>query len=712
MSSMEQVRSIVNTYGVETIIRRIVGDTYKPFNFDLVQSELDFRLVGEENPKFVQPVLSEVDDYSMSSLEKARFILIEAVGASGKTELTKYMSAKLCCPIIDLGKTRVVAGNSLTGLLFKRMQRKDANDYMDDISEGRSTIIIDALDEGYMKTNAQGYHDFIDDLIDLNPQTSCPIIMLGRYNAVELAALYLLDKDVSFITLQIEPFTLQQATAFIDKSVNTSSAIKYEQIYKQTRDYILQTIGGFFKNQASIRTMAAERFIGYAPVLQSIAAFFDSNTNFQVVLDDLKAQNTKSVSLIVDIIKRILKRDRDEKAFPNFINDLIKDRDETLKKIVLEKAYTDVEQCARILYCVMNIPFPGIDIQDPAFVTEYNEHISAWIMEHPFMGKRKISNIVFESYILAVLLNDDRYKEAAYRYMRSNSVSYMFAYIYKELYGFEQVDKRVLPYIYTSLRELNSKTSSYSFSLSYIKKISDQEILCEFAFDGSNSHMENYNGKVIYLVDDVIDLGSTLEHLNINVPLSVVFSAPKIDIWAPTYICCSRIEVNSEEIILYKGTPNTNVMLECEEFAVNQLYSQYVQISGPGKDKDSFVIVAPNKLDYPFYDYCSTESERMDKLTDENYEKYKKLRAIILEFRSHSKNELAKHYEKIDFILGNTPVAKKVIDTLVQSGIMYREGHLYKINSDIMDRELGLSYDGIRNFGITKEIIDFLSRVK
>lgn len=709
---MDTMKNVLNTYGVETILKRIIGEDYKPFLFDLVQSEPDFRLVNNENPRFVRPVLSEVEDYSMSSLEDARFILIEAVGASGKTELTKYMSAKLSCPIIDLGKTRVVAGNSLTGLLFKRMQRKDANLYIDDISEGRSTIIIDALDEGYMKTNTQGYQDFIDDLIDLSPQSTCPIIMLGRYNAVELAALYLLDKDVSFITLQIEPFTLQQAIDFIDKSVNTNAAIKYEQVYKQTRDYILQTIGGFFKNQASIRTMAAERFIGYAPVLQSIAAFFNCNTNYQVILDDLKAQNTKSVSLIVDIIKRILKRDREEKAFPNFINELIKDRDETFKKLVLEKAYTDEEQCARILYNVMNIPFPGIDIQDPSFITEYNEHISTWILEHPFMGRNKISNIVFESYILSVLLNDDRYREIAYKYMHSNSVSYMFAYIYKELYGFERVDKRVLPYIYTSLRELNSKTSSYTFSLSYLKKISDEEILCEFAFDGSNQHMENYSGKVSYFVDDVIDLGSSLEYININVPLSVVFSSPKIDVWAPTYICCSKIDIYSEEIIIYKGTPNTNVMLECEDFSVSQHYNQYIQISGPGKDKDNFVIVVPDKLDFPFYDYCSTETERMDKLTDENFEKYKKLRAIILEFRSHSKNELAKHYEKIEYILGNTIVAKKVINTLVESGVMYRDGHLYKINSDIMDRELGLSYDGIRNFEITKGIIDFLNKVK
>lgn len=43
---------------------------------------------------------------------------------------------------------------------------------------------------------------------------------------------------------------------------------------------------------------------------------------------------------------------------------------------------------------------------------------------------------------------------------------------------------------------------------------------------------------------------------------------------------------------------------------------------------------------------------------------------------------------------------------------MYRDGHLYKINSDIMDRELGLSYDGIRNFEISQGILDFLNKEK
>ena len=710
---MDQSKSVVNTYGVETIIKRIIGNVegYMPFSYQY-NLDVDFKVYDTENLQFVKPVLSEVNDFSMAPLDEAKFILIEAVGASGKTELTKYLSYKLHCPVIDLGKTRVVAGNSLTGLLSKRMQRRDSYCFMDDVNSGHSTLIIDALDEGYMKTNNQGYQDFIDDVIDLGPLSTCPIVMLGRYNAVELTAFHLLERGIPFVTLQIEPFTLNLAKEFIDKFVKTPAATKFDTVYKETRDYIIETIGGFFRDQSSIKTKAAERFFGYAPVLQSIAAFFDENTNFQVVLDELKAKDTRSVSLIIDIIERILRRDREEKVFPNFLNDLIKDRDDEFKNTINQMVYTDVEQCARVLYSVMKKPFPELPIKDPSFMNVYNEHISTWIQEHPFMGKKRICNIVFESYMLARLIHDDAYRSVAFEYLHSNGVSYMFAYIYKELYGFDEMDKHVLPFIYNSFKELNTKVSNYSFDLSYLKDLDEKEILCEFRFTGSNANMEVYSGRVKYQHDDIIDLGRNIAYVNIDVPLSIAFTAPKVDIWAPTYISCSNILISSSEIILCKGASDTNIMFECDDIKVEQRYEQYVQLSGQGKSNGAFVVIVPRKLEYPFYDFCSTESERMAELTADNFEKYKKLRAIILEFRSHSKNELAKHHEKIDFILGNTPIAQKVIAALLDSRIMFKDGHLYKLDSDILDKELGVSYDGIRNFEISSEIIEFLNKVK
>lgn len=251
---------------------------YISFEYKLKEELDDFKVEMNPNPKFIAPVLSVVRDYSPNEINEACYILVEAVGASGKTELTKSISCSLSCPILDLGRTKVVAGNSLTGLLYKRLDRRDSFSYIENISEGKSTLMIDALDEGYMKTNNQGYLDFLDDIISLNPQKECPIIMLGRYNAVELAANYLFENGAKFITLQIEPFTLNQAKEFIDKAVG-SSALRYEAIYKDTRDYIIETINGFFKDQSSIKNHASERFIGYAPVLQSISAFFKENLN-------------------------------------------------------------------------------------------------------------------------------------------------------------------------------------------------------------------------------------------------------------------------------------------------------------------------------------------------------------------------------------------------------------------------------------------------
>ena len=62
--------------------------------------------------------------------------------------------------------------------------------------------------------------------------------------------------------------------------------------------------------------------------------------------------------------------------------------------------------------------------------------------------------------------------------------------------------------------------------------------------------------------------------------------------------------------------------------------------------------------------------------------------------------------------MGNTQVAKAVIDARVDKKVMYRDVHLYKLDTDIMDEVLGLSYDGIRNFERSEEVVKFLEGIK
>lgn len=700
-------------YGLETVLKRIKPVEYIPFSYNLKVAEPDFRLEKKLNPAFVAPVLTKVEENSTSELSEARIILIEAVGATGKTELTKKMSNWLQSPIFDLGLTKVVAGNSLTGLLTKRMDLMDCFNYMASIRDGKANIIIDALDEGCMKTNYQGYLDFLDDVLSLNPKKECPIILLGRYNAVELAASFFATKDVDVCTLQIEPFTLKQAEEFLDKATTTSARVKYSAIFKETRDYILQTIEGFFKDQASIKTHASERFIGYAPVLLSIAAFFDENTNYQDVLNDLKARNVKSVQLIIDIIRRILERDRHEKVMPFIKDNLLVGRDATFQKEVMDVVYSHDEQCARILYDVMGVPFPEIDIDDQHFLSAYNEHIGVWMNEHPFKGKNKIANIVFESYILALLTQNEKYAGVAYDYMHIMGTSYMFAYIYNSLYGFEKLNSRLLPYIYESLRQLNNKHNYYSLNIEWDPNKSDEiSTFCDIEFEGSHDGMISYIGDVTYMNDEAIDLGQRLEYLYVDSPLDFNLASRTVEAAAPSYIKCKNLIINSQEITVHQNLPEANFMFECESATIVQHNSQFLQIGGVGRINNTLRIVSPERPEYPLFEYWISGDVKLRDLSEEITTRYKKLRAIILDFRSHSKHVLAKLSEKIDNIMGNNPVGQAVINALQEKKVMYREGHLYKLDTDVMDEVLGLSYDGIRNFEMSEKAIEFLKNIE
>lgn len=701
-------------FGLQQVVDMIKPANHNPFTSAITGDTEEFRIVTDINPCFVPPILTRVEEYSTSDLSDARIVLVEAIGASGKSELTKYLSKCLDCPIFDLGKTNVIAENSLTGMLMKRLDRKDCFSFMDDVSNGLSTLIVDALDEGYMKTTNQGYLDFLADVVSLKPTKEFPIIMLGRYNAVELAALYFAEKELNITTLQIEPFTLAQANDFIDKSGDRIAQTKHYANYKETRDYILKTIDGFFKDQSSIKNHASERFIGYAPVLLSISEFFKTNTNYPVILEEMKAKNVRSVALIVDIVERILEREREDKVKPQLVEGLIEGRDGAFKEKVRSVIYSDSEQCARVLYKIMDVPFPGSEIEDPAFINAYNEHIATFVDEHPFLGKRVPANIVFESYILAKLVTDERYKEVAYSYMRRNGVSYMFAYIYYSLYGTSpDIDKKTLPYLYESLRELNKNQTYYTLNVECnTKHCKEGDLKYDIEFEGSVQSLPTYKGSVSCSTDDRIDLGMHLEHLNINVPTDFVLSRQNVEAFAPSYVKCKRLIIESQELTLHTLHGNTPFMFECDEVVVEQKYGQYLQLCGPGKSLNVLEIVCPNRLEHPLFSSWRSADAALKELPDELSARYKKLRSIILEFRSHSKHELAKYYERIDFVVGDSAVGKGVKNVLLEKGIMFRREHLYIINTDLMDQELGISYGGIRHFENNPQVIKFLRDVK
>ena len=444
--------------------------------------------------------------------------------------------------------------------------------------------------------------------------------------------------------------------------------------------------------------------------LQSIAELFDERTNYRHLLDELKESNTQSVSLIIDIIKRILKRDREEKVFPILDSSFLINRSDEFRREVKKKVYTDEEQCARVLYRVLELPFPEIDIRDASFLSAYDEGMDAWVKEHPFMGKKKVANAVFESYILALLIRSDAYKEVAYDFLKKNGVSYMFVYMYEALYGLEHIDKAVLPFIYNSLRELNNRQSFYSLHLSS-QSAREDSIVCSVEFEGSDKSLKEYRGFVEYNINDVLDFGDKLEYLVINAPLDFQLTARKVDASAPSYIKCRNLLIQAEEITLYKTLEKATFVLECDGLQVEQRYDQYLQLVGPGRNENVLRVICPKRPDYPLYNCWTSEDVQLKSLNEDLLKKYKKLRTIVLEFCSHSKHGFGKHHERIDFVHGNSDIGKAVIKALKNSKVMYQEDHLYLLDARLMPSVLGLSYDGFRNLEINDTIVSFLNTI-
>lgn len=701
-----------NTIGLETLEINIGRDSFSPFIYELDGNE-DFTCSKSIREEFVDPVFSVSMTSNHKKWNETRIILISAVGASGKSWLSERLSCDLKCPIVNLGKMNVVASYSLTGVLNKRLGAKKAGEYIENLQRGKMGLIIDALDEGFQKTNTDGYFNFLDDVVDKVPQDgTMPIILLGRTNAVELAALHIQEQGLDFSILTIEPFTIEKAKEFIDKRVKM---VKGDEIYKSTyreiRDYIINTIGCFFKNQSDIKNQK-KNFIGYAPVLLAISDYIIGVTNYQKEINSLRQSNNRSVSLIIDITERILNRDKKEKVDELLLKIIIGKRDLAFQKKVLETVYLPEEQCARVLYIMLGKPYTLSPIEDEDFNTKYKEKINDWMQDHPFLKNRQPANIVFESYILARLVLTDQYKVDVYEYLvKYYSNSYIFFNIFNELHKGEQIELSLVPYLYSSLNTLEIKDHQHSLDLSVDSKSDDGELLFLNAdFDDTVNGQENYEYKITANANEEFRIGSFLANANIDVPISVNLSSPRTELISPIFLSCKNLTVCSNEIIVTPQKDNNKIIIEADSI-ITRTTGNLPSIRTFGNN-DALRIFCPTDLQFPYSDYQTTETQsRLESFSEQEIGYYMKLRKTLIMFRSHSKGKLAKCCSKIDSRVGRKDDGKPVLNALIKNHIIYKDNFMYYLDLDAMDKYLGVSFDGIKECVINAKIKTFISQI-
>lgn len=689
-----------------------------PFSY-ILREKLDYFTVSQQSePCYEQPCLSMQHTVNDVMLEDSNFVVISAAGATGKTMLANHLSYELQAPVLNLAKCDTIASNSLTGLLFKQLNMPDCQKFMADLREGKAVIIIDALDEGLMRTTTSGFEDFLKDLISLSPTKGVSFVLLGRTNVVEQTVLYLEESKCKVSYWQIEPFSEGQAASFLDKQITNSRIDVHNQVYRECKQLIISSIKNFFASQSMLKTHQSSRFLGYAPVLMAIAAFFDKQTDLQKTRNQLASSNKKDVAMIVSIVESILLRDKEQKIDEVVIKPLVADRSKDFSTHVLDTVYCAKEQCARTLYYVMGMPFDRRVTGDDYFNGEYEKKMAEWIKDHPFLSGRNYVNVVFEAYVLSALIGESQYRDAVLEYLHTAyKDSYILFYLFKEIQGNQQdVDKDFVRYLYSSLKALDRKSAKCSFSLT-LPNNADDFVLpiekCPLTFYVDiEGQMDEYNYIVEIKESDELSLSSNISNVHIDIPISVGITAAKVQLESPIYIKATKIFFRTDDIILNDNAENESIVLECNEFygvpyhedSPNKILN-YVESRKPLK------IISENTLQYPFCEYAGGIIPSAE-ITSEIMEKYNKCRKAILLCRGHSKGQLARYKDMLDNLVGNTTVGKCVLNALIGSGVLYQDSYMYFINDDKLADVLGCKYDSLRAMEINSTILSFLSQIK
>lgn len=697
---------IVSLHKVETLLKM------RPFDETSIKKAIpSFFLVNAPNEKYVKPNFSEIEGRIKGGI-LPKVILVSAAGATGKSELTKYLSSSLKIPVFDLSKHDPVASNSLTGLFFETLGPIGLGKFVEELTTGNGGLIIDALDEGHLKTKTEGFNAFLDGIVSICKDASnTSFILLGRTQVIEHSWLYFEEKGIDSSLLKIEPFTTEQAVEFIDKQIGETN---YDKQYREVRDYIINSVEGFFKSTSAISKKEYQSFIGYAPVLQSITTLLKKTKNYKSLYEELAKKNDKGIDLILSIVEYILIRDKEEKIKPLLLESLLKGRPQDFSDLVNHSAYSIEEQCARILSSQISQPIVFTLTNDTAFNHQYEEKIAEWLKEHPFVQDGNIQNAVFECYILAKLMQNPKYNTSICEYLRNKyKDAFMLFFIFDKLSESRKIDNQYLQYLLASIKSLDD---SRVFSTMHIENESDEDDVsdvttCEVEFSINSSETVKYSFNLSIEKNEHLYLGDFLSNISVNAPINIVLNGKRSVLSPVVSILCSKITINTSEFVVEKGMQNLEgIHFECDEFFIDYSGGQVPVLINHLDDNQKFSIFSNHRPDFPFGDYLVDSG--ISKLDPLLIEKYLRLRKILMLFRSHSKGVMAKYRDKIEHkrVLRNE-MGEKVLELLVKSKVLYHDTTFYYWEPDVAHEQLGITYLDLKRKIINQKTIDFLNKI-
>ena len=618
----------------------------------------------------------------------ARFALISAPGATGKSAFGKHLAYSRNAIYWNLAELSIGDG-TFQGTLYRALGAQNISTYAKQLHDGESMLVIDAFDEAEIISGRKNVETFISEANEFIEGAVFPtIVLLSRTETAQNIATFLRSNKIPYVHYEIDFFPETPAKAFVEAVIQ-----KKRSITPAVKDCISQY---FIQIQRLIKDQEVLKgFLGYAPVLEAIAAHISEISNTARLLRDLN-DNADEVSIIGRIMENLLEREQ-EKFVAAFKERLGEDANRIPDWNLI---YSREEQLIRVLNYILlgEITYDDFSMDDfPEYYSEeYIETIRRFLPQHPFIQNTftqsedrteiDYAGPAFRDYSLAhIMLNKEQEASAELYYQRESATAHFPSQLFWN------------HYIELSNNSLKSNHLSYLFEAFKAKT----RVGCQTFLEVSQNEIGTTARFLIAKGNETIDISDyevevingtfsfdALSNAAINVEGAVCIGQSEVTSISDSSIICDEIFIRSKKLSINAFSPNTTIIYTRKPIKTQ---SNPTVIS-TNTDGDIQIDI-PNIYDYPkLIKYKKAfESENEDDIICFIYNLRKKFSC----FRTHKKDMPARDAEKIDFVIvGDNEIRKKLFSFLCEKGIIFRSAHLYKVNLDEMS-QMGISWGAL-----------------
>ena len=648
--------------------------------------------------KYVEPSFRESDIMS-----NAKFILISAPGATGKSALAKHVSFTYNGIYWELPNNKV-AEYSFQGAIMEAVGSNKVSDFIESLKNSENFLVIDAFDEAEAGSGRTGIEFFLRDLNNVTTGTDnvCAILLARTESAIFIKN-YFNKNNISFNHYEVGYFAEYNAKTYIKNGL--------EKLRVPITNVVNECIDAQFKEiKRILMNKDTDSFLGYAPVLNALSTSYDNERNTLNLLKNT-CNSENNCCLLKKILDDLLIREREKfiKALKVKIPKILDyepkvyDKNEQLLRILGKVAYNDEGFLVQI--------DESIPIE---YHEEYLEVVNTQLPQHPFIklvnthGENiyDFTGAAFSDYVVAYNLSLTETSDFVRDYI-SNKKYYPSPLLieFYDIFSNKILSGSDIPLMYNSFKAhsqfgdmptiyINGDNDDCSVEFVLIRD-NRNELSIEFSIpDLRNGIYIDQLSNCYIDVDGDVYVGSTNNEARI----------------CNSVINCNKIIWRSEQISIEAYSPSECVLVtDSMSYSTDKLPTFEVKTD----DRKNFKVCCPSLNGYfkliPYHNNEVNNENKNDFVTFSNL-----IRRIFSCLRSHSKDAPAR---KVDFInnriISTSEYKRKILTFLIDSDILYTDEQdwLYKLKTDKIS-EYSIKWHNVRDgdFESLKSLYDFYNK--